>query len=59
MLDEDRIDVGEADEQATEIDLDAPAPEQSLEEEVQVEEIIEDDSQPADASAQSLSLIHI
>ena len=53
MLDEDRIDVGEADEQATEIDLDAPAPEQSLEEEVQVEEIIEDDSQPADASAES------
>ena len=29
MLDEARIDVGEADEQATEIDLDAPAPEQS------------------------------
>ena len=53
MLDEDRIDVGEADEQATEIDLDAPAPEQSLEEEVQVEEIIEDDSQSADASAES------
>ena len=53
MLDEDRIDVGEADEQATEIDLDAPAPEQSLEEEVQVEEIIEDDNQPADASAES------
>ena len=54
MLDEDRIDVGEADEQATEIDLDAPAPEQSLEEEeVQVEEVIEDDSQPADASAES------
>ena len=30
MLDEDRIDVGEADEQATEIDLDAPAPEQQV-----------------------------
>ena len=40
MLDEERIDVGEADEQATEIDLDAPAPEQSLEEEeVQVEQV--------------------
>ena len=30
MLDE-KIDVGDTDEQETEIDLDAPAPEQSLE----------------------------
>nr|BAR35796.1 hypothetical protein [uncultured Mediterranean phage uvMED] len=50
MLEEDKIDVGEADEQTTEIDLDAPAPEQSLEEEIQVEEVSEDSSQPADAS---------
>jgi len=41
--DEKIIDVGEADEQATEIDLDAPAPEQSLEEEkIDVERISED-----------------
>ena len=51
MLEDDlKIDVGEADEQTTEIDLDAPAPEQSLEEEIQVEEVSEDSSQPADAS---------
>ena len=31
-----KIDVGDTDEQATEIDLDAPAPEQSLEEEIHV-----------------------
>ena len=31
--DDIKIDVGETDEQAQEIDLDAPAPEQSLEEE--------------------------
>ena len=52
MLEEDKIDVGEADEQTTEIDLDAPAPEQSLEEEIQVEEVSEDSSQPADAPAE-------
>ena len=50
MLDEERIDVGEADEQATEIDLDAPAPEQSLEEEeVQVEQVSEDSNQSDNA----------
>ena len=53
MLEDDlKIDVGEADEQTTEIDLDAPAPEQSLEEEIQVEEVSEDNSQPADAPAE-------
>ena len=51
--DDIKIDVGETDEQAQEIDLDAPAPEQSLEEEqIDVEET-QDDSQPVDASAQS------
>ena len=49
MQDENKIDVGDTDEQATEIDLDAPAPEQSLEEEIQVEEVSENDSQSADA----------
>ena len=50
MLDDERIDVGEADEQATEIDLDAPAPEQSLEEEeVQVEQVSEDSNQSDNA----------
>ena len=54
MQEEDKtIDVGEADEQAQEIDLDAIAPEQSLEEEkIDVEQITEDSVQPADASAQ-------
>ena len=48
MQDEEyNIDVGEADEQETEIDLEATAPEQSLEEEVEVEKVA-DDSQPAD-----------
>ena len=45
-----KIDVGDTDEQETEIDLDAPAPEQSLEEEITVEEVNEDNSQPANAS---------
>ena len=49
MLDE-KVDVGDTDEQATEIDLDALAPEQSLEEEITVEEVNEDNSQPANAS---------
>ena len=53
MQDENKIDVGDTDEQATEIDLDAPAPEQSLEEEIQVEEVSENDSQSADASKES------
>ena len=54
MQDEEKtIDVGEADEQAQEIDLDAIAPEQSLEEEkIDVEQVTEDSVQPADASAQ-------
>ena len=54
MQEEDKtIDVGEADEQAQEIDLDAIAPEQSLEEEkIDVEQVTEDSVQPADASAQ-------
>jgi len=48
---EKTIDVGEADEQAQEIDLDAPTPEQSLEEEqVEVEETKD---QPVDAPAES------
>jgi hypothetical protein len=38
---EDKIDVGDNDEIETEIDLDAPAPEQSLEEEIKVEEVNE------------------
>jgi hypothetical protein len=38
---EDKIDVGDNDEIETEIDLDAPAPEQSLEEEIKVEEVKE------------------
>jgi len=50
MQDENKIDVGDTDEQATEIDLDAPAPEQSLEEEIQVEQVGENDSQSPDTS---------
>jgi len=52
MQDEEKtIDVGEADEQEQEIDLDAPTPEQSLEEEqVDVEETKD---QPVDAPAES------
>jgi hypothetical protein len=55
MQDEEKtIDVGEADEQAQEIDLDAIAPEQSLEEEtINVERTTEDDNQSVDTSAQS------
>ena len=50
MLD-DKIDVGEADEVETEIDLDAePAPEQSLEEEVHVEQTTEDDTKSEDTT---------
>ena len=51
MQDEEKtVDVGEADEQAQEIDLDAPTPEQSLEEEqVNVEET---KGQPVDAPAE-------
>ena len=55
MQDEEKtVDVGEADEQAQEIDLDAIAPEQSLEEEtINVERTTEDDNQSVDTSAQS------
>jgi len=55
MQDEEKtIDVGEAAEQEQEIDLDAPAPEQSLEEEqIDVEQVSEDSSQPADATEES------
>ena len=54
MQEEKTVDVGEADEQATEIDLDAVAPEQSLEEEkIDVEQVTEDSTQPADTPAQS------
>jgi len=55
MQDEEKtIDVGEANEQETEIDLDAPAPEQSLEEEqIDVEQTSEDSNEPADAPAES------
>ncbi len=54
-MQEDKIEIpGEEDAQETEIDLDAPAPEQSLEEEkIDVEEVREDSSQPADAPAES------
>ena len=53
MLDE-KIDVGEADEIETEIDLDAePAPEQSLEEEVHVEQTTEDDTKSEDTTEES------
>ena len=51
-MQDEKIDVGDTDEQATEIDLDAPAPEQSLEEEIHVEKV-EDNSQSADASQES------
>ena len=53
MQDDTKIDVGDTDEKATEIDLDAVAPEQSLEEEIQVEQVSENDSQSADASKES------
>ncbi len=54
MQEEKTVDVGEADEQATEIDLDAVAPEQSLEEEkIDVEQVTEDSTQPADAPEKS------
>ena len=52
-MQDEKIDVGDTDEQATEIDLDAPAPEQSLEEEIKVEQVSENDSQSADTSEES------
>ena len=55
MLDEEKtIDVGEANEETTEIDLDAPAPEQSLEEEqIDVEQTSEDSNESNNAPAES------
>ena len=50
---EEKIDVGDNDEQATEIDLDAPAQEKAQEEEIHVEQITENDSQSANASEKS------
>ena len=53
MLD-DKIDVGEADEQEVEIDLDATTPEQSLEEEqINVETISEDDTKSNNTATES------
>ena len=49
---EKTVDIGDENEEAQEIDLDAPAPEQSLEEEINVEKV-EDNSQSADASQES------
>ena len=51
-MQDEKIDVGDNDEQATEIDLDAPAPEQSLEEEIKVEQV-EDNNQPTNTSEES------
>ena len=55
MQDEEKIiDVGDNEEIETEIDLDAPAPEQSLEEDIiDVEQVSENSSQPTDAAAES------
>ena len=47
MQEEKTVDIGDENEEAQEIDLDAPAPEQSLEEEIHVEKA-EDNSQSAD-----------
>ena len=54
-MQEDKVEIpGEEDAQETVIDLDAPAPEQSLEEEkIDVEQTSENDSQSADASKES------
>ena len=50
---EDKVEIpGEENEQETEIDLEAPAPEQSLEEEINVE-TVEENSQSGDASQES------
>ena len=49
---EKTVDIGDENEEAQEIDLDAPAPEQSLEEEIHVEKA-EANSQSADASQES------
>jgi len=52
MLDQ-KIDVGDTDEQETEIDLEAPAQEKTQEEEIHVEQVAEDDSQPVNTSQES------
>ena len=52
MQEEKTVDIGDENEQSQEIDLDAPAPEQSLEEEIHVEKV-EDNSQSADSSQES------
>ena len=57
-MQDEKIDVGDTDEQATEIDLDAPAPEQSLEEEIQVEEVSENDKIFEDWSMRIVSLFN-
>jgi len=49
---EKTVDIGDENEEAQEIDLDAPAPEQTLEEEIHVEKV-EDNSQSADSSQES------
>ena len=53
MQDDLKIDVGDTDEQATEIDLAAPAQEKAQEEEIHVAQITENDSQSANASEKS------
>ena len=53
MPDEKKVDVGEADEQATEIDLDAPAPEPQEEEKIDVEQTTEDSVKPEDTAKKS------
>ena len=54
-MQEDKVEIpGEEDAQETEIDLNAPAPEQSLEEEkIDVEEVSEDSAKSDDATAES------
>ena len=52
MQEEKTVDIGDENEQSQEIDLDAPAPEQSLEEEIHVEKV-QDNSQSADSSQES------
>ena len=51
---EDKIDVGDNDEIETEIDLDAPAPEQSFDEEkINVEEVSENSNESTDTATES------
>ena len=54
MLEDEKIDVGEDEEEETEIDLDATAPEQSLEEEqIDVEQVSEDSIKSENAPEES------